>query len=149
MLKLFHYLAAYYRGAMGILLVYDVTDEASFNIKSIVCFIIRQIVFCVSFNWTWRKYDLYQFSVVPPFHPSFTLLLVKISFQIVPIVFLLLLYGIFTLLDIRNWIRNIEQHASDNVNKILIGNKADMDESLRVCPPSLPLSNPVMHFICT
>ncbi|KAG6430445.1 hypothetical protein SASPL_108512 [Salvia splendens] len=44
--------AAYYRGAMGILLVYDVTDEASFN-------------------------------------------------------------------NIRNWIRNIEQHASDNVNKIL------------------------------
>lgn len=36
------------------------------------------------------------------------------------------------LLDIRNWIRNIEQHASDNVNKILVGNKADMDESKRV-----------------
>ena len=36
--------------------------------------------------------------------------------------------------DIRNWIRNIEQHASDNVNKILVGNKADMDESKRVCP---------------
>lgn len=35
--------------------------------------------------------------------------------------------------DIRNWIRNIEQHASDNVNKILVGNKADMDESKRVC----------------
>ncbi|KAF7804540.1 ras-related protein RABE1a [Senna tora] len=45
---------AYYRGAMGILLVYDVTDESSFN-------------------------------------------------------------------NIRNWIRNIEQHASDNVNKILVG----------------------------
>lgn len=52
--------AAYYRGAMGILLVYDVTDESSFN-------------------------------------------------------------------NIRNWIRNIEQHASDNVNKILVGNKVDMD----------------------
>ncbi|KAL3850701.1 hypothetical protein ACJIZ3_012583 [Penstemon smallii] len=51
--------------AMGILLVYDVTDESSFN-------------------------------------------------------------------NIRNWIRNIEQHASDNVNKILVGNKADMDESKRV-----------------
>uniref|UniRef100_A0A0D3GNB8 Uncharacterized protein n=2 Tax=Oryza barthii TaxID=65489 RepID=A0A0D3GNB8_9ORYZ len=51
---------AYYRGAMGILLVYDVTDESSFN-------------------------------------------------------------------NIRNWIRNIEQHASDNVNKILVGNKVDMD----------------------
>ncbi|KAK4755310.1 hypothetical protein SAY87_009067 [Trapa incisa] len=58
---------AYYRGAMGILLVYDVTDESSFN-------------------------------------------------------------------NIRNWIRNIEQHASDNVNKILVGNKADMDESKRVRP---------------
>lgn len=43
--------AAYYRGAMGILLVYDVTDEGSFN-------------------------------------------------------------------NIRNWMRNIEQHASDNVNKV-------------------------------
>lgn len=50
---------AYYRGAMGILLVYDVTDEQSFN-------------------------------------------------------------------NIRNWIRNIEQHAADNVDKILIGNKCDM-----------------------
>ncbi|KAH8961672.1 hypothetical protein BDL97_05G061200 [Sphagnum fallax] len=58
---------AYYRGAMGILLVYDVTDESSFN-------------------------------------------------------------------NIRNWIRNIELHASDNVNKILVGNKADMDESKRAVP---------------
>ncbi|OVA19492.1 Small GTPase superfamily [Macleaya cordata] len=60
---------AYYRGAMGILLVYDVTDESSFN-------------------------------------------------------------------NIKNWIRNIEQHASDNVNKILVGNKADMDESKRAIPTS-------------
>ena len=52
---------AYYRGAMGILLVYDVTDEQSFQ-------------------------------------------------------------------NIRNWIRNIEQHAADNVDKILIGNKCDMPE---------------------
>ncbi|TYH34188.1 hypothetical protein ES332_D13G111500v1 [Gossypium tomentosum] len=60
---------AYYRGAMGILLVYDVTDESSFN-------------------------------------------------------------------NIRNWIRNIEQQASDNVNKVLVGNKADMDESKRAVPTS-------------
>ncbi|GLJ40779.1 hypothetical protein SUGI_0843320 [Cryptomeria japonica] len=58
---------AYYRGAMGIILVYDVTDESSFN-------------------------------------------------------------------NIRNWIRNIEQHASENVNKILVGNKADMDDSKRAVP---------------
>lgn len=53
--------AAYYRGAMGILLVYDVTDERSFN-------------------------------------------------------------------NIRNWIHNTDQYASEGVNKILVGNKCDMAE---------------------
>ncbi|CDY36190.1 BnaAnng04360D [Brassica napus] len=38
---------------------------------------------------------------------------------------------------IRNWIRNIEQHASDNVNKILVGNKADMDESKKSAKTNL------------
>lgn len=56
---------AYYRGAMGILLVYDVTDEQSFQ-------------------------------------------------------------------NIRNWIRTLEQHAADNVDKILIGNKCDVDSSEKV-----------------
>ncbi|KAF3789519.1 Ras-related protein [Nymphaea thermarum] len=54
---------------------------------------------------------------------SFYAYLSRICFQI----------SLFTIhTDIRNWIRNIEQHASDNVNKILVGNKADMDESKRV-----------------
>lgn len=52
---------AYYRGAMGILLVYDVTDDRSFS-------------------------------------------------------------------NIRHWMRNIDQHASEGVNRILIGNKCDMNE---------------------
>ena len=56
---------AYYRGAMGILLVYDITDETSF-------------------------------------------------------------------MNINNWMKNIEQHASETVNKILIGNKCDMDENRAV-----------------
>ena len=56
---------AYYRGAMGILLVYDVTDRQSFE-------------------------------------------------------------------NIRNWIKNIKQHASETVRKILLGNKCDMDEKRAV-----------------
>jgi len=52
---------AYYRGAMGILLVYDVTDERSFS-------------------------------------------------------------------NIQNWYSNVEQHASEGVDKILIGNKCDWTE---------------------
>merc|ERR1719250_371004 len=51
---------AYYRGAMGILLVYDITDETSF-------------------------------------------------------------------MNINNWMKNIEQHASETVNKILIGNNLYID----------------------
>jgi len=58
---------------MGILLVYDVCDEKSFNSK-------------------------------------FRLLLS-------------LMY-----LDIRTWFQNVEQHASEGVNKILIGNKCDWEE---------------------
>jgi Ras-related protein Rab-8A len=53
--------SAYYRGAMGIMLVYDVSDERSFN-------------------------------------------------------------------NIRNWIRNVEQNATEGVNMILVGNKSDMGE---------------------
>jgi len=34
--------------------------------------------------------------------------------------------------NIRNWMRQIEQHASDSVNKILIGNKCDMVEKRKV-----------------
>ncbi|XP_022742687.1 ras-related protein RABE1c-like isoform X2 [Durio zibethinus] len=72
---------AYYRGAMGILLVYDVTDESSFN-------------------------------------------------------------------NIRNWIRNIEQHASDNVNKVLVGNKADMDESKRSAKTNLNVEEVFFSIAC-
>lgn len=53
---------AYYRGAMGILLVYDVTNEKSFD-------------------------------------------------------------------NIRNWIRNIEENAAADVEKMILGNKCDLDES--------------------
>lgn len=60
---------------MGILLVYDVTDERSFNSKLNHPSSSRE-------SWTYH-------------------------------------------LDIRTWHANIEQHASEGVNKILIGNKSD------------------------
>lgn len=52
---------AYYRGAMGIMLVYDITSEKSFE-------------------------------------------------------------------NIKNWIRNIEEHASSDVEKMILGNKCDMND---------------------
>jgi len=55
---------AYYRGAMGILLVYDVGDQNSFN-------------------------------------------------------------------NVVNWMRQIDEHAAENVNRVLIGNKCDVDASQR------------------
>merc|ERR1712199_105500 len=56
---------AYYRGAMGILLVYDVTDDKSFG-------------------------------------------------------------------NIRTWMRNIDQHANEQVVKVLLGNKCDMPEDKKM-----------------
>ncbi|CAG0884209.1 unnamed protein product [Cyprideis torosa] len=56
---------AYYRGAMGIMLVYDITNERTFD-------------------------------------------------------------------NIRNWIRNIEEHASSDVEKMILGNKCDMEDKRQV-----------------
>ena len=58
---------AYYRGAMGIMLVYDITNEKSFD-------------------------------------------------------------------NIKNWIRNIEEHASADVEKMILGNKCDMNDRRQVSP---------------
>ena len=35
-------------------------------------------------------------------------------------------------IDIRNWHQNIEQHASEGVNKVLIGNKSDWTDKRAV-----------------
>lgn len=56
---------AYYRGAMGIMLVYDITSEKSFE-------------------------------------------------------------------NIKNWIRNIEEHASSDVERMILGNKCDMNDKRQV-----------------
>ncbi len=56
---------SYYRGAMGIMLVYDITNDKSFD-------------------------------------------------------------------NIKNWIRNIEEHASADVEKMILGNKCDMNDKRQV-----------------
>ncbi|KAF8102919.1 hypothetical protein N665_0190s0036 [Sinapis alba] len=50
--------------------------------------------------------------------------------------------------SIKTWIRNIKWHASDNVNKILVGNKPDMDESMRITVHAsalMPIYNFLIH----
>ena len=77
---------AYYRGAMGILLVYDVTDEKSFN--------------SVSHSSAASHYSMALME--DGADRCFT--------------------------DIRTWFSNVEQHATEGVKKILIGNKCDWEE---------------------
>jgi len=69
---------------MGILLVYDVTDERSFNSER-----LPPLLWCIA-----------------RYQPS--------------------------LPDIRTWHANIEQHASEGVNKILVGNKSDWTDKRAV-----------------
>lgn len=69
---------------MGILLVYDVTDERSFN-------------------------SMYS----------------SVSYQCIS-------YSLWNSSDIHTWHSNIEQHASEGVNKILIGNKSDWTDKKAV-----------------
>jgi len=82
---------AYYRGAMGILLVYDVTDERSFNSKKspwsidLSCWWVLAGLKAIADAWN-------------------------------------------CCVDIRTWFSNVEQHATEGVNKILIGNKCDWEE---------------------
>ena len=35
--------------------------------------------------------------------------------------------------NIKNWIRNIEEHASADVEKMILGNKCDMNDRRQVC----------------
>lgn len=47
-------------------------------------------------------------------------------------VLIYVIYSYAVLVDIRTWHANIEQHASEGVNKILIGNKSDWSEKRAV-----------------
>lgn len=95
---------AYYRGAMGILLVYDVTDERSFNSSSTAStsphLLLPYLCRCL-FPRQYRG----QAAIVR----------LTVNF-----------------IDIRTWFSNVEQHATEGVKKILIGNKCDWEEKRAV-----------------
>ena len=168
---MFYAFAAYYRGAMGILLVYDVTDEASFNstLLSLVMLAFKYIFngillifLCICALMFASISCIFHFSCGWPIKLYFPFCYLSFAFFLFPLIvflsdlrwimstkgyvlllsllpaFQFLMYRASFWQDIRNWIRNIEQHASDNVNKILVGNKADMDESKRVCTSEGP-----------
>lgn len=40
--------------------------------------------------------------------------------------------------NVRNWMRQIDQNAAENVTRILIGNKCDVDSSDRVSSHTFP-----------
>jgi Ras-related protein Rab-8A len=44
----------------------------------------------------------------------------------------MLTVGVIFCTDIRTWFANVEQHATEGVNKILIGNKCDWEEKRAV-----------------
>lgn len=84
---------------MGILLVYDVTDERSFNSMSLFCSSgpgRHQCFICLLSTYCEKSLNGDQLTHVQP--------------------------------DIRTWFSNVEQHATEGVKKILIGNKCDWEE---------------------
>lgn len=150
-------ITAYYRGAMGILLVYDVTDERSFSSKCCVssfrkCSLPCHVVCSLGWERNKRIFLFWLDWKPPPLDPCFVPSLIPVFFFF----FFLLLCSFvdnlltqlltlsprvppsfipFFYLDIRNWFSNVEQHASEGVNKILIGNKCDMlDKKVRKKP---------------
>jgi Ras-related protein Rab-8A len=50
--------------------------------------------------------------------------------------------------NVRNWMRQIDQNAAENVNRILIGNKCDVEGSERVSLPQLMHFTPVFECSC-
>uniref|UniRef100_A0A673GIK9 Ras-related protein Rab-1A-like n=1 Tax=Sinocyclocheilus rhinocerous TaxID=307959 RepID=A0A673GIK9_9TELE len=76
--------SSYYRGAHGIIVVYDVTDQVTKH----------------SFSMTFHKHFCVQccFNVFP-----------QESFN-----------------NVKQWLQEIDRYASENVNKLLVGNKCDL-----------------------
>lgn len=107
---------------MGILLVYDVTDEKSFNSASIFRFLHYTDFPCC------RRFRISSQLSRPIFRQPYnmTWLLTHTGPQLMPDI------DPSPLLDIRTWHSNIEQHASEGVNKILIGNKCDWNDKRAV-----------------
>ena len=49
--------------------------------------------------------------------------------------------------NIKNWIRNIEEHASADVEKMILGNKCDMNDRRQVLMSSQLQLEFILHYI--
>ena len=49
--------------------------------------------------------------------------------------------------NIKNWIRNIEEHASADVEKMILGNKCDMNDRRQVSWQKIRQNTTVHHFL--
>lgn len=141
-------LAAYYRGANGIVLVYDVTSESSFSSETFALApsmprkpefilmsyggVLSRCKPCLMVGCVMRVVEMKDSHRWPGVIESvLTIRSTTVSLST----------------GIRSWIRNIEEHASDNVCKILVGNKCDMSDK-RVSA-TLPACLPRFHLLIT
>ena len=105
--------SSYYRGANGIIIVYDVTDQVLSLHPRVHCCTVSMlcvtttVLQCVLIITKMKR----KLPSLSPIHPSFP----------VP---LPLCQESFT--NVKTWLQEIDRYASTNVSKLLVGNKCDL-----------------------
>ncbi|KAI5646533.1 ras family domain-containing protein [Phthorimaea operculella] len=111
---------AYYRGACGILLMYDITNLESFNHLSNWLRNIQEIDMFYKSNHTMQ--ERFRTLTTAYYRGACAILL---------------MYDITNLESFNHlsyWLRNIQEYASPDVVKVLVGNKCDVPDNHRAVP---------------
>lgn len=95
--------SAYYRGAQGVIIVYDVTSQESFQVRGMETDEHEKIIFQeISCSNTRARIPV----CVPPGPPCSQ--------------------------NVKTWLTEVDRYASRDVNKLLVGNKADLKDKRKV-----------------